>query len=226
MKRFKDFSIKEEIANVSSGIGVRGFGDVSGTPKVGDETEDNPHIERNIQGSAENNELVQTFVKSQLDDIYSFKDDNWWNKTREIKSYLKNTSKNSKHTLSEESAPVNATGAAVQGTSGTDPVVSKSAAKKWKEDNKLFTRIPPIETGIFAGMKTFKVPRNVFEKAYNEKSKGKHWRTYINDDSFHPSIREFANKNRHDPVIFEDQDRGWMLFARYGRKKRKNGPTQ
>jgi hypothetical protein len=64
--------------------------------------------------------------------------------------------------LSEEGAPVNATGAAVQGTSGTDPVVSKSAAKKWKEDNKLFTRIPPIETGIFAGMKTFKSSKECF----------------------------------------------------------------
>jgi hypothetical protein len=102
MKKVKDFFIKEEIANVSSGLGVRGFGDVSGTPKVGgeeSEEEENPHIERNIQGSAENNELVKNLIKSQLDNLYTFKDDNWWSTNREIKSYLKNTTKSSKNTF-------------------------------------------------------------------------------------------------------------------------------
>ena len=53
----------------------------------------------------------------------------------------------------------------------------------------------------------------------SEKRKGKHWRTYIKDETFHPAIREFAHKHPKKPIIFEDEKTGYMSYARYSRKK-------
>ena len=77
MKKLKD--IKEEIANVSSGLGVRGFGDVSGTPSINyDEEENNPHIQRVVAGALEHQALVDKFINgvSVLDEP----NQNWWAK--------------------------------------------------------------------------------------------------------------------------------------------------
>lgn len=70
--------IKEEIANMSSGIGVRGFGDITGEPKVGNESGNNPHIDRVIQGAIENNSQVSSLISNHTDGLYTFDDPNWW----------------------------------------------------------------------------------------------------------------------------------------------------
>lgn len=67
--------------NVSAGIGVRGFGDVTGNPATTDDSE-NSHIDRVIQGAQEYNNLVQSFIDNNTNGIYTFTDDNWWGKAR------------------------------------------------------------------------------------------------------------------------------------------------
>ena len=74
-------------------------------------------------------------------------------------------------------------------------------------------------TGIFAGHMTHKVPRNVFNRIMQEKAKGKHWRKYLGEHDSTIGIREYANRNPHKPVIIEDEDTGYMCYARYGKSK-------
>jgi hypothetical protein len=67
--------------NVSAGMGVRGFGDVTGNPATTDDSE-NSHIDRVVQGAEEYNNLVQSFITnhnttSVLDEPVT---DNWWAK--------------------------------------------------------------------------------------------------------------------------------------------------
>ena len=74
-------------------------------------------------------------------------------------------------------------------------------------------------TGMFAGHMTHKVPRNVFNRIMQEKAKGKHWRKYLGEHDSTIGIREYANRNPHKPVIIEDEDTGYMCYARYGKSK-------
>lgn len=108
---------------------------------------------------------------------------------------------------------------------GDNNEVFPGKIKKNKAVWPLFRRLPlnlqeEVKTGMFAGEQTFIVPSHIFEKTVHAKKKGKHWRTYINDEMFHPAIREYANKNLKCPVIIEDEKTGYMCYARYGRKKR------
>lgn len=89
MKTLKD--IREDIANVSAGIGVRGFGDVTGTPKIGEEdNQDNPHIDRVMQGAEENNSAVDQFIKNNTDGIYTWEGGfDWWADRKGVAKYTK-----------------------------------------------------------------------------------------------------------------------------------------
>lgn len=387
MKTLKD--IREDIANVSAGIGVRGFGDVTGTPKVGEEDDqDNPHIQRVMQGAEENNSAVDQFIKNNTDGIYTWEGGfDWWADRKGMAKYTKFKSaaplgfaplksknlqeglekdhykaiddvhvnlENRNHAIDEYGyGPMNpnedstdfwkqkaklwkntveeakksrcgncaafnqskeiikriadalgpagekitemsglgycemfhfkcaasrtcdawlvngpikeeigggvaapggnttgwgyvaGAGAHLEGKPsnwaepGVKPEDQKKKKKKKKTDDPrmfaMFRRkavsmfgtglkeIPiqeEVKTGMFAGEQTFIVPSHVFEKAMHAKRKHKHWRTYINDEMFHPAIREYANKNLKCPVIIEDEKTGYMCYARYGRKKR------
>lgn len=229
-------SIKEQIANVSAGIGVRGFGDVSGTPKVGNEDENNPHIDRVIQGAEEYQQLVKQFINNNTDGIYTWEGGfDWWADKKGMLKYTKGRSseplglkpldsKTAKEFgIQEEIA--NVTGAAVPGT-GDDPQAfpKSNAIKKHKmmtraKPNEVGSSIMEVKRGKFAGEETFVVPSHVFERARFHKAKGKHWRTYISDETFHPAIREYAYKSK-GPIIFEDEKTGYMCYARYGKKRK------
>lgn len=254
MKTFKQ--IKEEIANVSAGYGVRGFGDISGTPKVGeDDDQYNPHIERVIQGAEENNALVKQFVQNSTDGMHTFDDDNWWKDRKEIEKHVtSNITKgagldfdNVKRGIKVKSIIKEEGFAGMSGTVGANRVSGYVAGlgigdqgeppvhPRYQAKYKLFSRAAPgevgtpmkeipiqeVKRGMFAGEQTFIVPSHVFEKALHSKRKHKHWRTYIQDEMFHPAIREFAYSKIDSPIIFEDEKTGYMYYARYGRKKRK-----
>lgn len=265
-KTFKQ--IKEEIANVSAGFGVRGFGDVSGTPKVGDEPENNPHIDRVIQGADENNNLVNQLIKNNSYDLYDFDDDNWWAQAGAKGSSLTGLGKSDtkgnktkgaglefdtvKHSHGKHKGIVQEEIGGVSGAAGIanvagsgyiagvgSPLEGKPSnwgepgiSKKNRKKHKILTRAKPnevgtamkeipiqeVKTGMFAGHKTFIVSTHVYEKALHEKRKGKHWQTYIKDETFHPAIRKYAYESK-GPIIFEDEKTGYMSYARYSRKK-------
>ena len=47
-----------------------------------------------------------------------------------------------------------------------------------------------------------------------EKRKGKHWRTYLEEDDCYTEIREFANKNK-GPLIVQNSLTKEMRYIRY-----------
>lgn len=116
----------------------------------------------------------------------------------------------------------NVTGPAVPGT-GDDPQAFPRADNKYKKQNEKDSNaiMRRLQTGMFAGNMTFKVPSEIFDKARHQKMKHKHWRTYIESEEFHPEIREYAKKKPNDPIIFEDEKTGYMFYARYGKKGKK-----
>jgi hypothetical protein len=79
-------------------------------------------------------------------------------------------------------------------------------------------RTRTVKKGKFAGHDTFIVPSTVFHKARLEKHKGKHWKSYIGEDDHGMAIREYANKNRKNAIVLEDEMTGAMCYARYGKR--------
>jgi hypothetical protein len=83
--------------NVSAGIGVRGFGDVTGNPATTEDSE-NSHIDRVLQGAEENNKYVQEYINSH-NTTYVLQEpetDNWWSKTGTKGAALTGIGKHSK----------------------------------------------------------------------------------------------------------------------------------
>ena len=370
MKTLKQI-LKE--TNVSAGIGVRGFGDVTGMPSTGGEEQENSHIERVMQGADENNQQVQSLISNHTDGLYTFDDPNWWEnakgmlqrKLANIRSRAKQLSEgmekdhykaiddvhenleNRNHAIdeygygplnpnepsndfwkekaklwetsveeakksrcgncaafnqskeildriakglgpagkvitekadlgfcemfhfkcaaartcdawlmngpiSEEIGGAVAGGGSVANAAGSgniaalgvplegkpsnwaEPGLTKAAQRKHQklagktilrrrslEDLDTIPIAEEYKTGMFAGEQTIIVPTKVFHKARLEKSKGRHWRTYIEDEEFSPSIRAFVyGRKPHSPIIFEDELTGAMCYARYPKKKR------
>jgi hypothetical protein len=120
-----------------------------------------------------------------------------------------------------EEAPVNNVGSGNIAGMGVgpqgEPGVKKSKYKRENEKTSMFRR-PALEMkkGKFAGIDTFIVPNNIFERARMQKRKHGHWTKYLDEDSYGHAIREYANKNPYKPIIFEDEKTGVMVFARYG----------
>lgn len=92
--------------------------------------------------------------------------------------------------------------AGVVGT-GDDPTV-------WKPSRPIARR------GKFMNQETFIVPHSTFVGLREAKKKGKHWRTYLNEDDAYHDIREYA-KSCKGPVIVEDERTGAMMYVRYGK---------
>lgn len=70
--------------------------------------------------------------------------------------------------------------------------------------------------GKFMNMETFIVPHSTFVSLKEAKRKGKHWRTYLNEDDAYHDIREYA-KSCKGPIIVEDERTGAMMYIRYGK---------
>ena len=69
--------------------------------------------------------------------------------------------------------------------------------------------------GKFMNQETFIVPHSTFVGLRESKRKGKHWRTYLNEDDTYHDIREYAKKKK-GPIIVEDESTGAMMYVRYG----------
>lgn len=102
-----------------------------------------------------------------------------------------------------------------------EPGVSKKAQRRkqkavvYKEDHDpimapMLTRRAPS----FAGVPVFEVSSTIFHNLVMEKRKGKHWRTYLEEDDCYQEIREFANKNK-GPLIVQNSLTKEMRYIRY-----------
>ena len=107
-----------------------------------------------------------------------------------------------------------------------DAIVRPDAAKRWKAINKttsggILRRKKPnmIAEESFAGSVVFEVSSKVFHTARNEKRKGKHWRTYLDEDDCFADIREYAKKNPGKGIVLRNENTGEMCYARYPKKR-------
>jgi len=128
--------------------------------------------------------------------------------------------------IQNEDAPTNAVAQnSVAGITG-DPPVSVKAQKRIQKKQKT-TSTPVIMSMLrrklvseetFAGAVVFEVSTTVFHTAKMEKRKGKHWRTYLEEDDCFRHIREYAQKNPKKGIILRNERTGEMFYARYGKK--------
>jgi hypothetical protein len=70
--------------------------------------------------------------------------------------------------------------------------------------------------GQFAKATVFEVNSKLFHSLTMAKRKGKHWRTYLEEDDCYSEIREWANKNK-GPIVVRNECTGEMRYIRYGR---------
>lgn len=72
------------------------------------------------------------------------------------------------------------------------------------------------ERESFAGATVFEVNSKLFHNLTLAKRKGKHWRTYLEEDDCYAEIREWARKNK-GPIVVRNECTGEMRYVRYGR---------
>lgn len=139
--------------------------------------------------------------------------------------------------LIREEAPTNSIAAGGVPSLSDGSVVPNKARNRWRKNNEagqltqcnmvtgLLRRVQPptikLEEGTFAGMKTFKVPSYVVENARYHKLKHAHWTKYLGENDIGRYIREYANSHPDEPIILECDKTGYMVFARYGKSRRK-----
>ena len=75
---------------------------------------------------------------------------------------------------------------------------------------------PIARRGKFMNMETFVVSSSTFNSLRQQKKKGKHWRTYLEEDDAYHDLREYAKKCK-GPIIVEDERTGACMYVRYGR---------
>jgi hypothetical protein len=88
---------------------------------------------------------------------------------------------------------------------------------------------PPVPAGVtskgsmlrrkkFAGKEVFVVPSDAFHKARLGKKKFEHYSSYVGRDEIGEAIRQYAQENRDEPIILEDELSGAMVYLRYGKR--------
>jgi len=67
----------------------------------------------------------------------------------------------------------------------------------------------------FAGSAVFEVTSSLFYELKMAKRKGKHWRTYLNEDDCYQEIREYASTHKKGPIVVRNENTGEMMYIRY-----------
>jgi hypothetical protein len=128
-----------------------------------------------------------------------------------------------------EDAPVNSAGGGNIAGIGVGPKGEPGVHPKHQAKNKSPILFPDMirrsepnnivssrRKGQFAGATVFEVNSKLFHSLTLAKRKGKHWRTYLEEDDCYAEIREWANKNK-GPIIVRNENTGEMRHIRYGR---------
>jgi len=69
--------------------------------------------------------------------------------------------------------------------------------------------------GQFAGAAVFEVNSKLFHNLTMQKRKGKHWRTYLEEDDCYAEIREWAKKNPKGKIVVRNECTGEMRYIKY-----------
>lgn len=104
-----------------------------------------------------------------------------------------------------EEAPVNNVGSGNIAGLGVGPQGEPARPKKL---------MPMARRGKFAQYETFIVSSATYNNIKQEKKKGKHWRTYLEEDDAYHDLREYAKKAK-GPIVIEDERTGACTFVRY-----------
>ena len=72
-----------------------------------------------------------------------------------------------------------------------------------------------LEEETFAGAVVFEVNSKLFHNITMQKRKGKHWRTYLEEDDCYAEIREWARKHPKGKIIVRNECTGEMRYMRY-----------
>lgn len=132
-------------------------------------------------------------------------------------------------TIKEDAPTVNAGGGNIAGIGvgpQGEPGVSAKAQRKQSKNKStptpvilsMLRRKAPnaLAEDTFAGAVVFEVNSKLFHNLTLAKRKGKHWRTYLEEDDCYAEIREWARKNK-GPIVVRNENTGEMRYVRYGR---------
>ena len=72
-----------------------------------------------------------------------------------------------------------------------------------------------VKEDTFAGAVVFEVNSKLFHSITMQKRKGKHWRTYLEEDDCYAEIREWARKNPKGKIVVRNECTGEMRYIRY-----------
>jgi|694.fasta_scaffold10511_15 hypothetical protein len=72
-----------------------------------------------------------------------------------------------------------------------------------------------VKEETFAGATVFEVNSKLFHSLTLAKRKGKHWRTYLEEDDCYAEIREWAKKNPKGKIVVRNESTGEMRYIRY-----------
>ena len=131
-----------------------------------------------------------------------------------------------------EDAPANAAGGGniagigvgLQGEPGVHPrhQPKKNRTVPTKSVVMAMVRRAPVKNIVesrrgdnFAGSAVFEVSSGLFYELKMAKRKGRHWRTYLNEDDCYQEIREYAVKNKKGPIAVRNEATGEMMYVRY-----------
>ena len=72
-----------------------------------------------------------------------------------------------------------------------------------------------IKEDTFAGAVVFEVNSKLFHNLTMQKRKGKHWRTYLEEDDCYAEIREWAKKHPKGKIVVRNECTGEMRYIKY-----------
>ena len=96
---------------------------------------------------------------------------------------------------------------------GLNWLEKKRKQKHQDHYDKKSRRIVKEET--FAGAAIFEVSSKLFHNITLQKRKGKHWRTYLEEDDCYAEIREWARKHPKGKIVVRNECTGEMRYVRY-----------
>lgn len=72
-----------------------------------------------------------------------------------------------------------------------------------------------VNEETFAGAMVFEVSSKLFYNITLQKRKGKHWRTYLEEDDCYAEIREWARKHPKGKIVVRNENTGEIRYIKY-----------